>query len=162
MKYYEPCYEACEKCEYGGNKINNNCILCEFGYISIEGINNTFNCIIKCPYYFYYTKYGQYKCSKLTVCPEDYYLLIREKDQCIEDCKKDGEYNLSLDSLYSGQRIPFKLEYNHNNWKNKNVIFEYFIRDLSKNEKMIFEKPPIFQNDEKNLNKFEIIIPEIL
>ena len=31
MKYYEPCYEACEKCEYGGDKINNNCILCEFG-----------------------------------------------------------------------------------------------------------------------------------
>ena len=92
MKYYEPCYEACEKCEYGGDKINNNCILCEFGYISIEGINNTFNCIMKCPYYFYYTKFGQYKCSKLTVCPEDYYLLIREKNQCIEDCSKDEEY----------------------------------------------------------------------
>ena len=92
MKYYEPCYEACGKCEYGGNNINNNCILCEFGYIPIKGINNTFNCMIKCPYYFYYTKFGQYKCSKLTVCPEDYYLLIREKDQCIEDCSKDNEY----------------------------------------------------------------------
>ena len=62
--YYEPCFEACGTCKYGGDKLNNNCTSCDFGYIPIPGLYNTFNCIIKCPYYFYYTKYGQYKCSK--------------------------------------------------------------------------------------------------
>ena len=90
-KYYEPCYETCARCDSRGDKNNNNCLECDFGFIP-DKYNNS-NCIVKCPYYFYYTNYGQYKCSKLTICPEDYYLLIREKDQCIEDCKKDGEYN---------------------------------------------------------------------
>ena len=91
-KYYEPCYETCSKCEYGGDKINNNCIECEFGFIFKPGVLNTSNCITKCPYYFYYTIDGQYKCSRLTICPERYYLLIKEKDQCIEDCKKDDDF----------------------------------------------------------------------
>ena len=92
-KYYEPCFERCAKCEIGGDIINNNCMECDFGFIAKPGKNNSFNCNVKCPYYFYYTVFGQYKCTDLTICPEDYYLLIKEKGQCIEDCKKDGEYN---------------------------------------------------------------------
>ena len=92
QKYYEPCYETCAKCEYGGDKINNNCIECDFGFIFIPGLSNNYNCIVKCPYYFYLTIYGQYKCSKLPLCPDDYYLLIKDKEKCIEDCKKDDEY----------------------------------------------------------------------
>ena len=91
-KYFEPCYESCSKCEIEGDKINNNCIECDFGYIPIQGLGNTYNCIYKCPYYFYYTNYGQYKCTKLAICPDDYYLLIREKEQCIDDCTKDTDY----------------------------------------------------------------------
>jgi hypothetical protein len=89
--YYEPCYETCSKCEQGGDNINNNCLECAFGLIFIPGLSNN-NCIFKCPYYFYYTDYGQYKCTSLSICPEDYYLLIKEKGQCIEDCSKDTEY----------------------------------------------------------------------
>ena len=78
-KYYEPCYETCAKCEEAGNDINNNCLSCEFGFTFLPGDNN--NCYTKCPYYFYYTIYGQYKCTKISSCPEDYYLLIKNKSQ---------------------------------------------------------------------------------
>ena len=87
-----PCYEFCKTCKYGGDNTINNCTSCAFGFIFIPGLINTTNCVIKCPYFYYYTTYGQYKCSELSVCPEDYNLLIRNKEQCIEDCKKDDEY----------------------------------------------------------------------
>ena len=91
-KCYESCFETCKKCEYGGDNINNNCTECEVGYIFIPGLTNTFNCYLKCQYYFYFTIYGQYKCTSLAICPEDYHLLLKNKSQCIEDCTLDAEY----------------------------------------------------------------------
>ena len=91
-KYYMPCFETCKTCKYGGDSQINNCTSCAFGYTFIPGLINTTNCITKCPYFHYYTSYGQYKCSEVSVCPEDYYLLIREKNKCIDNCTKDDEY----------------------------------------------------------------------
>ena len=96
-KYYEACYATCKKCDFGGDNINNNCTECDFGYIFLPGLNNTFNCVMKCPFYFYYTIDGQYKCSSSSICPEDYYLLIREKGQCVKDCSSDNEYKYQYD-----------------------------------------------------------------
>ena len=50
------------------------------------------NCYINCPYFFYFTINDQYKCTKSAICPEDYYLLIKDKQQCIANCSKDNEY----------------------------------------------------------------------
>ena len=98
------------KCEEGGNELNNNCLSCEFGFTFLPGDNN--NCYTKCLYYFYYTKYGQYKCTRYSSCPEDYYLLIRDKSQCIDDCKKDDEYKYQYDGECYKQ-CPNNLEDNN-------------------------------------------------
>ena len=87
-----PCFETCKTCKYGGDSQINNCTSCAFGYTFIPGLINTTNCITKCPYFHYYTTYVQYKCSEVSVCPKDYYLLIREKNKCIDNCTKDDEY----------------------------------------------------------------------
>ena len=96
-KYYESCYETCKSCDYGGDSINNNCTECDYGYIFISGSKNVFNCMIKCQYYFYYTIDSQYKCTSSAICPENYFLLIRDKGQCIEDCSLDDEYKYQYD-----------------------------------------------------------------
>ena len=135
--YYEPCYETCSKCEQRGDNINNNCLECAFGLIFIPGLNNN-NCIFKCPYYFYYTDYGQYKCTSLSICPEDYYLLIKEKGQCIEDCSKDTEYKYQ----YNGEcykQCPNNSDIDINN--------EYICIDNNIN------KCSLSKRDLKNINK---------
>ena len=38
--FYEPCYEKCATCEYGGNNENNNCTSCGIGYILKPEGNN--------------------------------------------------------------------------------------------------------------------------
>ena len=115
-KYYEPCYKTCAKCEKEGDEINNNCLSCEFGYTFLPGFNknSNSNCYVKCPYYFYFTLYGQYKCTKLSTCPEDYYLLIREKSQCIENCTKDDEYKYQYDGECYKQCIQNSEDFNNN------------------------------------------------
>ncbi len=143
-KYYEPCFESCEACEYGGDKFNNNCTSCDFGYISAPGINNTFNCIIKCPYYFYYTKFNQYKCSKLTLCPEDYYLLIRPKEQCIENCSKDDEYKYQ----YNGECYKECPE-NSSNINNDYICLDNNINICSLSKREILIKNEIITEEEK-------------
>ena len=144
--YYEPCFEACETCEYGGDKLNNNCSSCDFGYIPIPGLNNTFNCIIKCPYYFYYTKYGQYKCSKLFLCPEDYYLLLREKEQCIENCSKDDEYKYQ----YNGECYK-ECPDNSSNINNDYICLDNNINVCSLNHREISIKEEIITKEEKEI-----------
>ena len=121
--------------------------MCEFGYIHIEGINNTFNCIIKYPYYFYYTKYGQYKCSKLTVCPEDYYLLIREKGQYIEDCSKDNEYKYQYNGEFF-KECP---------WNSTNINGSYICLDNNVSICLLSKKEILVKNEvitEEEIEKF--------
>ena len=89
-KYYEPCYEKCAACKYGGDDKNNNCTSCDIGYILKPEFKN--NCVIKCEYYYYYTYYGQYKCTETPQCPNDYNLLIKEKGKCTNNCSKDDIY----------------------------------------------------------------------
>ena len=46
-------------------------------------IPNSSNCVIKCPYYYYYQN-GLYKCTNTENCPDNYQLEINEKKKCIE------------------------------------------------------------------------------
>ena len=56
-----------------------------------EEKNSSFeNCI----YYHYYNETEKkYICTKDLKCPKEYYLLIKEKSECISDCEKDDKYN---------------------------------------------------------------------
>ena len=91
-KHYEPCFETCNTCNYGGNEEINNCTSCDIDSIFRPEIHNTTNCVKKCKYRYYYMSYGQYKCTENNQCPKEAKLFIREKNKCIEDCKLDDIY----------------------------------------------------------------------
>ena len=97
--YYEPCYYTCATCEYGGDGNENNCTLCATDYTFEPEKNATTNCVVKCKNFYYYTSYGDYKCSSNKQCPEENGLLIREKNKCVESCLLDEEYKYQ----YSGE-----------------------------------------------------------
>ena len=96
---FEPCYETCSTCDFGGDGIENNCTSCENDYILKPDLFGSTNCVIKCTYYYYYSISYQYKCTNGFECPKDYNLLINEKGKCIEYCQKDSLYKYQ----YNGQ-----------------------------------------------------------
>ena len=77
--YYEPCYWTCGSCDYGGDGNVNNCTTCAMDYTKEPEIEGSTNCVVSCKNFYYYTSYGQYKCSSNPQCPEENNLLIREK-----------------------------------------------------------------------------------
>ena len=99
QKQFEPCFETCNTCNYGGNEEINNCTSCDYDSIFRPEINDTTNCVKKCKFRYYYTKYGQYKCSESKQCPKEANLFIKEKNKCIEDCKLDNIYKFQ----YNGE-----------------------------------------------------------
>ena len=50
---YEPCFETCNTCNYGGNEEVNNCTSCDIDSIFRPEINLTTNCVKKCDKYPY-------------------------------------------------------------------------------------------------------------
>ena len=90
-KYYEPCYSKCKSCEYPGNEDVNNCTVCKNNYIFRPDQIDSSNCVLKCKYY-YYISFGVYYCTLNKQCPIKASLLIRNKDQCIDNCNNDNEY----------------------------------------------------------------------
>ena len=91
-KEYEPCFETCNTCNNGGNEEINNCTSCDIDSIFKPEDINTTNCVKKCKYKYYYTSYGQYKCSENIFCPKEAKLYVRNKNKCIENCKFDNTY----------------------------------------------------------------------
>ena len=68
---YKPCYEACLTCNEGGNEDNNNCLTCEINFRKRPEYSESNNCVPICFYLYYYTQYGQYKCTNNSHCPEE-------------------------------------------------------------------------------------------
>ena len=91
-KEYRECFQYCKTCNYGGNEAENNCTSCEKGYILEPDTPNSQQCVISCDYYYYYSKYYEYKCTAGPKCPDDFNLLIQEKRKCIDNCQKDNIY----------------------------------------------------------------------
>ena len=76
---------VCATCDKGGEREQNNCILCESNYIKKPDIPNSKDCALKCQYFYYYTKYNQYKCTTYPQGPQDYSLFIKEKGKFIDN-----------------------------------------------------------------------------
>ena len=94
-----PCFEFCKTCTKEGDENNQNCLSCDLGYIVhpySTGI--IFNCVQECRYSYYFSETGTYLCTSTPQCPLDYNKFIPEKNQCIDDCKKDDLYKY----LYNG------------------------------------------------------------
>ena len=89
---YELCYETCKTCKSKGDPYKHNCTSCANNYIFRPFIDGTTNCVTNCKYFYYYTSYGQYKCSQNFQCPEESKLIIKEKNMCTDNCTKDNLY----------------------------------------------------------------------
>ena len=96
--FFEECYYTCGSCNEKGNQDDNKCLTCSSNYIIDP--NHINNCVIKCKYYYYYTDYGEYKCSYDNQCPEEASLLVPELSKCTKNCK-DEAYKFQ----YNGQCI---------------------------------------------------------
>ena len=90
--YYKKCYQNCKKCKGPGDDINHNCIECkeDFKFLNDDKYKN--NCYKECPYYYYFENSEEYKCTDIKDCPSDYNKLIKEKNECIENCENDNIY----------------------------------------------------------------------
>ena len=73
----------------GGNKLHNNCDSCNFDLIFRPGDENSKNCVAKCPYYYYFNNFGQYKCTKSNYCPDEANLLIYNSTECTKKCNSN-------------------------------------------------------------------------
>jgi len=98
-KKYKPCYETCLTCIEGGNGEKHNCLSCDAN-LRKEPDKNSTNCITECDYYYYYSSYGQYKCTNSSICPDEANLYIKKLKKCTNDCNKEkSEYKYQ----YGGQ-----------------------------------------------------------
>ena len=89
---YKPCYETCLTCSEGGNGENHNCLTCEVNFRKKPDNPNTKNCVTECYYSYYYSSYGQYKCTNNSNCPDEAHLYIKELRKCTGDCKNEDKY----------------------------------------------------------------------
>ena len=96
-KSYKLCYELCSTCDNGGNGIENNCTSCISGLILKPDSIPPSNCVLNCSYY-YYTSFGQYRCTENGQCPVDNNLLVRSKTKCVNNCSNDSFYKYQYNS----------------------------------------------------------------
>ena len=128
-KDFRPCYELCATCDYDGDGNENNCTSCESNYILKPDYADSTNCVRKCQYFYYYTNFGQYKCTNTPICPDEYNLLIKEKGKCIDNCENDNEYKYQ----YNGECFKeCPINTNHDNNK-------YICKDINLNKCLLSE-----------------------
>ena len=88
---YRPCYKTCKSCLIGGDAESQNCLECNSNYMFRPGDNPHNNCVAYSEYY-YINDYNQFKSLEVLNCPEEAKYVVKEKNYCINDCKKDKEY----------------------------------------------------------------------
>ena len=119
-KDFRPCYETCSTCYYGGDAYEHNCTSCEINYILKPDITDSTNCVIKCPFYYFYNSLEQYKCTPSYTRPQDFNLLIKEKGKCINNCENDNIYKYQYnDKCY--KECPNITYHEDNEYKCKDI-----------------------------------------
>ena len=100
--YYRKCHQNCKKCEGPGDDLNNNCIECINNFTFLDDSFYLTNCYEKCQHYYYFNYLDEYTCTINRQCPIDYSKLIKEKKECVEECKNSDVYR------YEYQNICYK------------------------------------------------------
>ena len=126
---FKICYETCLTCNGDGDEFNNNCLTCDINHVKKSDYPKENNCIAKCPYFYYYTSYGQYKCTNNTNCPENENLYIKELKKCTNNCSKEEKYKYQ----YGGRCLESCPENTNPNPNNK-CIEEIESCSISENE----------------------------
>ena len=145
LENYSPCFETCATCDYGGNGIEHNCTSCDFDLIKRPEDIYSKNCVVKCSYYYYYTSYGQYKCSNSSQCPKNQKLLVRDIGKCTNNCKKENLYKYQ----YNGECLKQCPEFTQ---KDENFICKDLIN------KCYLTKYDIYLNHHNIDNEIETIV----
>ena len=145
LNNYSPCFETCATCDYGGNGIEHNCTSCDIDLIKRPEFKYSKNCVTKCSYYYYYTSYGQYKCSNSSQCPKQQKLLVRDIGKCTNNCKNENLYKFQ----YNGECLIECPEYTQ---KDENFI----CKDL--NNKCYLTKFVIYLSQVNLENEIETIV----
>ena len=113
-KIYKPCHDNCLNCSGPGSDNNNNCLVCKQNFISIDKPNKGKHCL-NCQYN-YYIDNQNYICTENSTCPEDHSKIIKEKNQCIDNCINDDIYQ------YEYNNRCYKICPNGTNYINNNKI----------------------------------------
>ena len=100
LNEYRPCYKTCKKCLIGGDAESQHCLECATNYMLRPGYNPNNNCVAYSKY-FLIDSYDRYKSLEVLNCPEEARYVVKEKNYCIYDCKKDEEYKY----LYNGECV---------------------------------------------------------
>ena len=101
INIFKPCHETCKTCTQAGDEYDNHCTSCANHYKPNQekSDSNSFDCVASCTYYYYYTFYGQYKCTDGTSCPEEVPYYSINKTKCTEKCSDEGQ------NLYGGECV---------------------------------------------------------
>jgi len=145
LNNYSPCFETCATCDYGGNGIEHNCTSCDIDLIKKPEFNSSKNCVTKCSYYYYYTSYGQYKCSNSSQCPKQKNLLVRDIGKCTNNCKNEYLYKYQ----YNGECLKECPKYTK---EDENFICKEYIN------KCYLTKYDIYLNHYNIDNEIETIV----
>ena len=118
---YKICFETCLTCEKGGDEYENNCLSCDINHIKRPETPNTTNCVPQCLYAYYYTSYGQYKCTDDNNCPENAKFYIKNLKKCTNNCKNENIYKYQYDGQCL-ENCPTNTLPNNNICKDVNFI----------------------------------------
>jgi len=138
---FEPCYYTCGTCKIGGNSNEHNCLTCLNNYIFDN--NKSGNCIVKCKYYFYYTNYGEYKCTIDNQCPEEASFLIPELLKCTNSCQNEKYYQYNGECI---SKCPDDTEAKEN-----------YICKIKELDKCSYQLKELYLNNEIQKNNIENI-----
>ena len=140
---YKPCFQTCMKCNESGNENNNKCTLCKLNYTFKNDYENDNNCYKECQFYYYFDINKKYHCTINDKCPEEYNILIKEKNKCIDSCPNDNKYkyeynNSCYESCPEGTNFSSENHYiceikKTSKISNKNEISE-FVEECNINE----------------------------
>ena len=111
-KVFEPCFYTCGTCKELGDQNDHKCLTCANNYRKNPYNNNS--CVMECKYFFYFSNFGEYKCTTDNQCPEEANILIKSLSKCTNDCKNEGEYKFQ----YNGECLkncPSDTEVNDEN-----------------------------------------------
>ena len=127
---YKKCFSSCKYCYGPGEKDNHNCIECSLGKIFLNDSKYETNCYEKCEYYYYFDDFNNYICLEERNCPQNYNKLIKEKNKCIDDCKKDDIYKYEYNNIcYKDIQIESIEKTSNNINTNSNIENNEFFSD---------------------------------
>ena len=150
---YMPCYNSCKYCTDNGNINNHQCISCKSGFNFIDLENDT-NCYEICENYYYFDSDNNYHCTTEKKCPDNYNILIKDKNKC--------EYDPSIVITYKNEYTNNELSINFdksfftgNESNNKDNLINNIRKELTNsklddiiNSKIIEEKQDLVFKEE--------------